>query len=182
MRGLSIDIQGDQVSNLAALLGATEHQAQAALRSTYGRMGKWLRARALRGLAVKLGIPPKILRARVKTFRLAHGVGSRGEGAKVWFGLRDIALIRLRARESGKGVVAMGGRYVEGAFIANLFGRRQVLKREGKARIPIRVVYAEISEPAQVFIEDVLIGTAEFDFQFFKFLEHELKWRTRILK
>jgi len=181
-RGLSIEIDGRQVETLALAFGATEKQLEASLRSTYNRMGRWLRTRALRGLSVKLGIQQKILRSRVKSFRLQGGVGGKGEGAKVWFGLRDIPLIRLNARQSGKGVRASGGRYVEGAFIADYHGSRQVLKREGAARLPVRIVYAEIADPSNVYIEDELVGSASFDNQFFRFLEHELKWRTQILK
>lgn len=182
MRGLSIEIDGRGIQSLVDVFGATEDQVNAAMRSTYSRMGRWLRTRALRGLTGKLAIQQKILRGRVKAFRFQGGAGSKGEGAKVWFGLRDVSLMRLNAREAAGGVKASGGRFIKGAFIARFQGRMQVLKREGKGRLPIHVVAAEISEPAQIYIEDELIGSAEFDLQFFRFLEHELKWRTRILK
>lgn len=181
-KGLSVDIDGDSVFALANAFGATEAQVEAAMRSTYGRMGRWLRTRAMRGLSSKLRIQQKILRARVKTFRIEGGIVNGGAGAKVWFGLRPISLMRLNARQSGKGVRAAGGRYIEGAFIANFKGRPQVLKRTGSARLPIEVQNADIADESTIFIEDELIGTAEFDSQFFKYLEHELKWRTRILK
>jgi hypothetical protein len=108
------------------------------------------------------------------------GIHGGGE-AKVWYGLRDIPLSRLHPRQTAKGVRADGGRYVEGAFMAKLFGRMQVLKRVSKARVPLAIQYAEIYDEAVVYIEDELVGSAMFDAQFFKFLEHELKWRTRIL-
>jgi hypothetical protein len=114
------------------------------------------------------------------TLRLQGGVGSNGDGAKLWFGLRSIPLIRLNARESGRGVRASRSRYIEGAFIANIYGHRQVLKRMGKTRLPIQIVHADIADASTVYIEDELIGTAEFDAQFFRFLEHEVRWRTQI--
>ena len=181
-RGLSVDIDGDSIAALANTFGASQAQVEAAMRSTYAKMGRWLRTRAMRGLSSKLRIQQKILRGRVKTFRLQGGITAGGAGAKVWFGLRPISLMRLNARPHGKGVRADGGRYIEGAFIINLRGRPQVVKRVGAARLPLETVNAEIAEPSTVYIEDELIGTAEFDFQFFKFLEHELKWRTQILK
>ncbi len=180
--GLDVQIDGESVRALVNAFGATESQVEAAMRSTYAKMGRWLRTRAVRGLSSKLRIPQKILRARVKTFRLQHGIMNEGAGAKVWFGLRPISLMRLNARKSGKGVRADGGRYVEGAFIANFHGRPQVLKRTSSARLPIEVQHADIADASTIYIEDRLIGTAEFDAQFFKYLDHELKWRTRILK
>ncbi len=113
------------------------------------------------------------------------GVGNAGEGAKVWFGLRAIPFIRLRPRlypskRKPTGVRAEGGRVEDGAFLATIGGRTQIFKREGKERFPLRVVVADIEDEATTYIEDELVGTAAFDAQFFRFLEHELKWRTRI--
>jgi len=181
-RGQWIEIDGSSAVAMANAIGATEKQLEAALRSTYSRMGRWLRTRSVRGLAGVLQIQQRILRARIKSFRLQGGVGHAGNGAKVWFGLRPIALIRLNARQSGNGVSAAGGRHVDGAFIANYHGRRQVLRRKGKERLPVEIVTADIDDQSVAYIEDNLIGTDEFDTQFFKFLEHELKWRTQILK
>ena len=180
--GLSVDIDGRGIQSLIDAFGATEPQVQAAMRSTYGKMAKWCRTMSLRGLSTRLRIPQKILRSRLRTYRMQRGIGNTGEGAKVWYGLKDIPFSRLSPRETAKGVRAAGGRFEEGAFIAKLFGRPQVLKRVGKNRVPLRVVYAEVSDEAITFIEDNLVGTAAFDAQFYKLLEHELRWRTRILK
>lgn len=183
-RGIWIDFDGDSINALVNAFGATESQFEAAMRSTYGKMGRWLRSRGTRELSALLKIKQKILRGRIKAFGLQGGIGDHGRaaGAKVWFGLRPISLTRLNARQVAGGVRADGGRFVEGAFIANIDGHRQVMKRVGKSRLPIETVYADIDEPALVYVEDNLIGTAEFDQQFFKYLEHELKWRTQILK
>lgn len=179
---LEIDIDGRGIASLADVFGATEKQVEAAMRSTYGKMARWLRTQSVRGLSGKLKIQQKILRSRIRTFRMQNGVTGDGAGAKVWYGINDIAFSRLTPRESGDGVRAQGGRHEKGAFIARMYGRQQVLKRIGKKRVPLRVVYAEISNEATTYIEDILIGTTAFDIQFYKFLEHELKWRTSILK
>lgn len=181
-RGLSIEIDGRQVQSLAAAFGATEAQVEAAMRSTYTKMAKWLRTRAVRGLSAKLAIPQKILRARIRAYRLQGGTRAAGDGAKVWFGLRPIPFSMLKPRATADGVRAAGGRFEKGAFIGTLRGREQVLKREGAGRLPIRIVYADVEDPANIYVEDELIGSAEFDMQFFKLLEHELKWRTQILR
>lgn len=178
---LTVDIDGQGIHSLADLFGATEKQLQAAMRSTYAKMARWLRTQSVRGLSSKLKIQQKILRSRVRTYRLQHGFDN-AEGAKVWYGIKDIAFARLNPKENGKGVRAQGGRFEEGAFIAKLYGRNHVLKRMGKKRVPLRIVYADIADEAITYIEDTLVGTAMFDAQFYKFLEHELKWRTSILK
>jgi hypothetical protein len=87
----------------------------------------------------------------------------------------------LNAKRSRIGVSAYGGRYVEGAFIASFHGSQQALRREGRGRYPVHVVYAHIANSSTIYIEDELVGTPAFDAQFFKLLEHELRWRTRIL-
>jgi hypothetical protein len=176
--GLEVDIDDAGIKALINVFGATEKQVQAALRSTYGKMARWLRTRAVRGLSSELAIKQKVLRARVKTFRLQGGIASGGQGMKVWFGLKPISLMRLNAKKTADGVSADGGRFVKGAFIATYNGRRTVLKRAGAARLPLVVQSADISDKAVVYVEDILIGTAEFDLMFFKIFEHELKWRT----
>src|SRR5690606_2632115 len=122
----------------------------------------------------KLKIQQSVIRARVRTYRMQGGVGGDGAGAKVWYGLRPIPFSRLRPRETPSGVVTAGGLRADGAFIANLRGRKQVLRRRGAARVPLEVVMADVSDAANIYIEDELVGTAESDRQFFKLLEHEL--------
>lgn len=180
--GLTVDIDPRGITSLVDMFGATEKQVQAAMRSTYNKMARWLRTQSVRGLSKRLRIQQSILRSRLRTYRMQNGVGGDGAGAKVWYGLNPIPFMRLKPRETSKGVRAAGGRFEEGAFIARMHGREQVLKRVGKSRLPLRIVYADIQDDAVVYIEDNLVGTSAFDAQFYKFLEHELRWRTRILK
>ncbi|KAF1017673.1 MAG: hypothetical protein GAK31_00941 [Stenotrophomonas maltophilia] len=177
MANISIDITGAEIQCLADKVEATEEQLRAALRSAYGKMGRWLRTQSVRGLSGQLKIPQKILRGRTKTYRLQHGMDDLS-GVKVWYGIKDISFSRLSPRRRAKGVSAHGGRFEPGAFIAKLYGKNEVLKRAGKRRVPLSVVYADIADDAITYIEDVLVGTAVFDAQFYKFLDHELKWRT----
>lgn len=184
MRGLDVDFDHRSLTALVNAFGATEAQFEAAMRSTYGKMGRWLRTRGVRELSSLLKIKQKILRGRIKAFGLQGGIGNRthAAGAKVWFGLRPISLMRLNARQVPGGVRADGGRFIPHAFIATIHGRPQVMRRVGTSRLPIEAVQADIDEPALVYVEDNLIGTTEFDSQFFRFLEHELKWRTQTFK
>ncbi len=179
--GISVEFDGDQVRRLARDFGATEKHLQAALRSTYGKMGRWLRTRATRGLSAHVGVKQKLLRSRIRTFRMAHGIGNSGEGSKVWFGLRPIPAHRLgKPRRTSEGV-RVGAHNFPGAFLGKYGAAEKVLRRVGPARKPLEVVGLDIYEKSIVYVEDELIGTDEFESQFFRFLEHELKWRTRIL-
>lgn len=179
-RGMWIEIDDIGLRAMQGELGATQAQLEAAMRSTYAKLGRWARSKAVRGLAPVTGVQQKILRRRVRDFRMQHGVDGGG-AAKVWFGMRPIKLSDMRPRKSGKGVRADGGRYFEGAFILNRNGKRTVFKRDGAARLPITEVQVDIADQVTTFIEDNLVGSPEFEAQFFKLLEHELKWRTRTL-
>ena len=135
----------------------------------------------MRGLSQHLAVQQKVIRRRLKSFRLQRKAG--GSEITVWYGLDPIALIYLKAKQNkrpGGGVRAYGGRFVKSAFIAaGKNGKEQVFKRRGKARLPVDKQRADIEDKAGTYIEDQLVGTAEFEARFFKTFEHELQWRTR---
>lgn len=175
---IDINIDARQLERVVVDLAATETEARRALNSTLRRMASWVRTRSTRGLSAELAIQQKIVRRRIKSTRLQR----LGDGAsvKVWFGLNQISLIWLQPRQSGAGVKAAGGRFVEGGFIASgKRGGRQVFKRKGRARLPIEKQRAEIEPKANTFLESKVVKSAEFEAQFFKTFEHELKWRTQ---
>lgn len=168
------------INQAIADLSATEDQVRKALNSTMGKMASWLRTRAVKGLSAELKLQQKILRYRLRQYRLRGRVSISGVdgAAKVWFGLNDIPLARLKPKQTKEGVTAMGGRSVKGAFIANMFGRPQVLKRVGKARFPLQVQKAEIATASTKYIDHDLVANIEFDRKFLEIFERELKWRT----
>ncbi|QOE32741.1 hypothetical protein CPT_Mano_008 [Achromobacter phage Mano] len=177
---LRLDVNADSLQRIALDIMATEQQAERALRSTLGKMAAWLRVRSLRGLAPHLQVTQKVLRRRLKSFRLKATPG--GGEITVWYGLDPIGLIYLGAKQTGAGVTA-GAHKRKSAFIANgRNGNRQVFKRTGKARLPIEKQTLDVQEKAQTYIEDKLLGTAGFEAQFFKTFEHELQWQTRTQK
>lgn len=158
-------------------LNATEAQAEKALTSTLMKMSKWLRTRSAQGLSKELAVTQKVLRRRLKTMRLSKSID--GPSITVWYGLDPISVIYLGARKTKAGISAGKHRF-PGAFIsAGKNGKKQVFKRRGKSRLPIEKQVLDIQDRANVFIEDKLVGAAEFESQFLKTFEHELKWRTR---
>ncbi len=178
---LNLEFDDADLQRVIADLQATESQAQKALRSTLGKMAAWVRTRSLRGLSKTLQIQQKEIRRRLKSLRLQQ----RGDGYQVavWYGLDPIGMIHLGARQTSKGVKASGGRFVKSAFISKAKnGNKQVFVREGAARLPIKKQSAEIQDQAQTYLEDSVISSPEFEAQFYKVFERELKWRTQTQK
>lgn len=176
MSRVDIEIDASQLQLAVTDISATQQQAEKALNSTLGKMATWLKAKSVRGLSAALDIQQKVIRRRIKSFSLRRN--SDGSEMTVFYGLDPVALIYLGPKKRPRGVSASGGRYVPGGFIA----KGQVFKRKGSARLPIEKQVADIKDAADTFIEDHLLGTAEFEAQFFKIFEHELKWQTRTQK
>jgi DNA-binding Lrp family transcriptional regulator len=171
---------------IEAFLSATPKQVDQAIASTCVKMARWLTTKSVRELARHLNLPQKEVRRRLRTFRM-HAVDKR-RYIRVWYGLDPIGAIHLGAKDQrapGGGVAAYGGRFFKGAFIAK--GRagngnasesnRQVFERVGRARLKIKKVTVALSDPAQTYIEDHLLGGHAFTDQFYKTFEHELTWR-----
>lgn len=173
MSVIDLDIDAEQLRIAVADVSATQQQAEKALLSTLAKMATWLQAKSIKALSAELGIQQKVIRRRLKKF----GLRKRNGGAEitVFYGLNPIALIYLSPKKRAGGIGASGGRYVKGGFIA----KGQVFKRRGAARLPIEKQVAEIKDQADVYIEDHLLGTAEFEAKFFQLFEHEIKWRTQ---
>lgn len=175
---IDLQIDSESLHQVALDLAATDAQAQQALNSTLGKMAGWLRSKSVKGLSQHLAVQQKVIRRRLKSFRIQRR--ANGSEVTVWYGLDPIALIYLQAKQGKDGVKAYGGRFVKSGFIAQ--GRndnRQVFKRRGKARLPIDKQRAAIEDKATTYIEDQLLGAADFEARFFKTFEHELQWRMR---
>ena len=174
---INLVVDAPSLEGVITDLAATEAQVQKALNSTLNKMATWLRSISAKGLSKELAIQQKVIRRRLKLFRL-HRNGD-GSEVKVWYGLDPIAMIYLQPKQNKQGVRAYGGRFSKSAFIAaGSNGNRQVFKRRGKERLPLDKQRADIVDKASIYIEDNLLGTNEFEAQFYKIFEHELQWRT----
>jgi hypothetical protein len=170
---IDLQIDGHQLDQLVLDVAATEDQARKALRSTLNKMAAWLRVRSVKGLSKQLQMQQKVIRRRLRAVKFKDTPD--GGVAKVWYGLNPVGLIYLNAKENSRGVTAQGGRFVQGGFI----GAKQVFKRVGKGRLPIQKQEAPVQKPAESYLADAGIMSAEFEAQFWKTFEHELKWRTQ---
>lgn len=57
--------------------------------------------------------------------------------------------------------------------------KHQVFKRTGKARLPIEKQVDVIKAKADSYLEGTEFNSVSFEEQFFKILEHELKWQMK---
>lgn len=173
-----IEISTTEIERVASSLGATPQIAEKAMNSTLAKMATWLKTRSIKGLSKTLIMQPKIIRRRLKTLRLHKG--ANGSFARIWYGLDPVSLINLQARQTKQGVRAYGGRFVKSAFITKgRNGNKQVFKRVGAARLPIKKQTDPILQKADHYLDTDAINSADFMQQFFKVLEHELTWRTQ---
>lgn len=177
MSMIELDLEAQDIQNVIFDLQATEAQVNRALSSTLGKMAAWMRTRSVRGLSKELQVQQKIIRRRLKTFRMSRT--SNGASIRVWYGLDPIALIHLKARQTQRGVTA-GRHSRDGAFIRRgRNGNEQVFKRRGAGRLPLDKQRLDVEDKAATYLEDEIIGGLAFQSQFFKTFEHELRWRTR---
>jgi hypothetical protein len=173
---IDLQIESAQLERMAREVDATDAQLRQALNSTLRKMAAWMRTRSVKGLSQALEIQQKLIRRRLKTFKVKQT--ANGPEITLWYGLDPMALIYLQAKKTGAGVSASGGRTVKGAFIAHGRGNNlQVFKRRGTARLPLDKQSAPVQTKAEEFLESKLINAFAFEAQFFKTFEHELSWR-----
>lgn len=185
---IEIDISENSFRDVERFLDATPKQIDKAMSSTFTKLARWLTTKSVRELAKVLKLPPKEVKRRLRTFRLARSGG--GKAVRVWYGLDPMGMIHLGAKQTKEGVTAFGDRFVKSAFIARgragrgpaSDGNRQVFIREGRTRLPIKKVTVELGDQAQTYIEDHILGSYEFTERFFTIFERELKWRTTQLQ
>lgn len=174
---IELDLEAQGIQHVIHDLHASEAQVKQALRSTLRKMASWMRTKSVRGLSAHLQIQQKVIRRRLRSFNLK--MTPDGGTVTVWYGLNPISLIYLGARQNKTGVTA-GAHKRPGAFIAKGSGDAlQVFKRRGRARLPLDKQRLDVEDKANTYLEDKVIGDVDFEAQFHKTFEHELKWRTR---
>lgn len=184
---IELNLEAQGIQRLISDLQATPGQVNQALNSTLRKMASWLRTRSVRGLSSELKVQQKLVRRRLRTFRLQRT--RNGANVRIWYGLDPISVTyqNMRAKQDSTGVRAGQHRF-PGAFMGPRPGvtstklRGGAFKRRGRSRLPIDRQRLEIADKAQTFLEDQVIGGIEFEQQFYKTFEHELLWRMRTRK
>ncbi len=179
-RLIDIDVHDNEMKQLELDLAATPKEFDRALNSTVNRMARWLKTQSVRGLSSELDIPQKILRRRLKHFRVRRNENS--PSITVWYGLNDIYFHDLNPRQTATGITA-GKRTIKSAFIATMkSGKTSVFNRKGKKRLGIQKQTLGIQKKATQFIDKKLFNAMEFNTVFLKTFERELEWRTKTRK
>ena len=175
---VDIEIYGDSLEGVITDLLATPVQVERAFARALGKMAAWLRAKSISGLAGELAIPARVLRRRLRSFKLRRHKSS--QTMTIWYGLDPIGFIYLGRPSKTATGLSIAGRDLPGAFVGRASnGRPQIFKRKGKSRLPLEIEKLDIEDKASIYIEDHLLGSAEFDAKFFDLFEHEMRWQTK---
>lgn len=113
---------------LLELGGGTEAKAEKALKTAVTRTARWASAQLRKKTAKLIRVSARVMKGRV-------GLYFNDGTARLWFGLWDVDLKRMGARQTSSGVVA-GPVSRKGAFIVKSIGGH-VFERKGSARLPI---------------------------------------------
>jgi hypothetical protein len=139
-------------SRIQSLLGVLQKDMKAALRTAVRQTGQWANREGARGIAKAANVPLNVLRKglRIK-FQYQSFKGAYSE-ARLWYGLNDVSLKFLGARQQKKGVRARGNTYKSGFISSQLGGH--AFQRVGNARLPIKRIELPIAEKGNAFLAD----------------------------
>lgn len=138
-------------SGLRELLGVLQKDMKAALRTAVRQTGQWAKREGARGLAKATSTPLNVLRKglRIKfQYQSVKGFST----ARLWYGLNDISLKYLGAREQKKGLRARGVTY-KGGFISSALDGH-AFQRVGKERLPIKRLDMTIQEKGTAYLTE----------------------------
>lgn len=133
------------------LLGVLQKDMKAALRTAVRQTGQWANREGARGLAKATNVPLNVMRKglRIKfQYQSVKGFST----ARLWYGLNEISLKYLGARQQKKGVRARGNTY-KGGFVSSALDGH-AFQRVGKERLPIRKLDMPIAEKGMAFLAE----------------------------
>ena len=146
------------------VLGVLQKDMKAALRVAVRQTGQWANREGARGLAKAVNVPLNVLRKglRIKfKYQSVKGFAT----ARLWYGLNDIAVKYLGAKQTKKGVRARGQTY-SGGFISSPMGGN-AFQRVGSGRLPLRRIEFTIEDKASSFLSEFEKGVADKFIAFF---------------
>ncbi|CAM2891509.1 hypothetical protein [Acinetobacter celticus] len=181
---ISLDISAQGIEAIIAKLEPTEKQAKKAFKTTIGKMSRWLRVRAARSMAKELKLKNAAVRTRLKLMKIKFN--SDGGFGGIWIGQNPIDLPYIDGGQQFKGGVrTTRGKYLKGAFMGPKPGQQAIslrgnaFKRTGRKRLPIEKQGHPVQDVIDKSLESDVMQWSAFERQFFKVLEHELKWQMR---
>lgn len=173
--GLRISIDPSELKALGKQMHLDAEQIRLAYARALRRTANTIRSGSLKGLKARLGLrSTKRLRRRLKAKQMkANGGVAAWE---VWFGQNDwpVADFGKGPAENESGV-AVGDISLPGAFLVHSGGSTRVLRRVGRARLPVESVGVPVKAAMDEFIESEVFDRVEE--VFFRYFEHEVRAR-----
>lgn len=162
---LDFDVDADDLERVVRELDATPKEINAAYNKALSRTAGTLRKMSSKGLVSELGLRrAKAIRRRLKTIRIKGSTGSdfkKMASVQLWYGLNPLPVSEFKGRVSENAGGAQysgpaGSHDFPGAFVARSTsaGRRTIMRRKGRSRLPIKYAVMPIRDRAEVFIED----------------------------
>lgn len=173
---LHFDINLKELAAAGKQLEASEKQVRAALSRALQRTATTLRTMSARGLKSELELRTiGLLRKRLKSLKVR---ATKDGGITLWYGLNDMPASWFKGTpRKTSGGASHRGHEVDGAFVgrSKFKNRKTILKRTGKARLPIAEQNLPVEDKAVVFIEDNIFDQTEEIF--WKHFSRDLKAR-----
>lgn len=173
MSSFWVHLDEEEVSRIREAVLASEKQVKVAFHRALRRTMRAIRTKASKDLRLKLKIPSKVWKTRLRFY-----VRNREGNQRLWFGLDPISLSRLNPRQTKAGISASGGIRRKGAFMPRKGKLDGIVfkRRPGAPRLPIDKQSFEVEEQVLLYIEDELFS--EIEPLLYKNFEKELNWET----
>ncbi|MCS6257462.1 hypothetical protein [Shewanella baltica] len=173
-QSLLFDIDPSQLEGVQLMLGATEKEMMAAYNRAITRTSVTMKAQGAR--LMRDGMDAKSLkemRKRMQAHKYAFKLGKTGgslDELKLWFGLNDMSVGRLKGRISRLGSKKspagaafnsskLGRKEFGDGFVTRLRGKRSIFARKGAARFPVSEAKMAVADPVQVKLEDEIFAS-----------------------
>ncbi|MEL4255233.1 phage tail protein [Shewanella xiamenensis] len=168
-QSLLFDIDPSELESVQLMLGGTEKEMLAAYNRAIARTSVTMKSQGSKlmrdGMDAK-GL--KEVRKRMQAYKSAFKLGQTSEKLdelKLWFGLNDMSIGRLKGRLSRLGSKrspagaaftsrTLGQQKYEDGFLGRVRGKRSIFARKGAARFPIREKKVAVSDQLHTKLED----------------------------
>lgn len=169
-QSLVFGIDPSELESVQLMLGGTEKDLLAAYNRAIARTSVTMKSQSSKlmrdGMDAKgLKEVRKRMQVHKYSFRLGQTDSDKLDELKLWFGLNDMSIGRLKGRLSRLGSKrspagaaftskTLGQQKYEDGFISRVRGKRSIFARKGAARFPIREKKVAVGEALQFRLED----------------------------
>lgn len=173
-QSLLFNIDPSELEGVQLMMGATEKEMMAAYNRAIARTSVTMKSQGAR--LIREGMDAKSLkeiRKRMQAYKYAFRLGQTGQSLdelKLWFGLNDMSVGRLKGRISRLGTKRapsgaafnsskLGKTEFKDGFVTKLRSKRSIFSRKGAARFPVREAQVAVADPVQIKLEDEIFAS-----------------------